>query len=322
MEKKVINFIRQSNYVIVIFALMLIGSIASLLTKGLNYGIDFKGGILIEVKTTEQIDITQMRQKIGTLGFEEVKLQELGNAGNEMMIHVSGGENEAEQKVVIEKIKATLSPDTQYNRIDVVGPKIGKELTKQSWIASIIALIAIALYITFRFEWQFAFVCLISVAFDLLVTLGLFSITGLDFNMTVVAGILSLAGYTTNDKVVNFDRIRENLKIYRKMKLVDLLNKSLTDTLSRTLLTSITTMLVLVVLIFIGGETLIGFAICLLYGIVIGTFSSIYLAVPLLRFFNISTIGAKAVETGPYAEAAKYEMQAKQQPLGPYRKRR
>lgn len=320
MEKKSFNFIRQSKFVVLLFALMAVCSLVSLLTRGLNYGIDFEGGILVEVKMTEEIDMAQMRAKMSALNFNEVNLQSVGNSGHEMMIHVAGGSDENEQKQVIEQIKATLAPDTQYNRIEVVGPKIGDELKHQSWIASIIALIAIALYISFRFEWQFAFVCLIAVAFDLFITLGLFSVTGMDFNMTVVAGLLSLAGYTTNDKVVNFDRVRENLKLYRKMSLNDLLNKSINDTLSRTILTSITTLLVLGILIFIGGKTLLGFSVCLFFGVIMGTFSSIYLAVPMLRFFNITTLAAKATETGPYAEAARFEMEAKKQPLGPYHK--
>ena len=199
---------------------------------------------------------------------------------------------------------------------------MSKEVSLVVAIVIIIALVAIALYITFRFEWQFALVCLLAVALDLLITLGLFSLTGLDFNMTVVAGFLSLAGYTTNDKVVNFDRVRENLKLYRKMSVNEILNKSINDTLSRTILTSITTLIVLFILIFIGGKTLLGFSVCLFFGVIMGTFSSIYLAVPMLRFFNIKDLATKkTVETGPYAEAARFEMEAKKQPLSAYRKR-
>ena len=154
--------------------------------------------------------------------------------------------------------------------------------------------------------------CLIALAHDLIITVGFFSLVGLDFNMTVVAGLLSMAGYVTNDKVVNFDRIRENLKLYRKMPIPELLNKSLNDTLSRTLLTSVTTMLMLIVLMFLGGETLFGFSVCLFLGIIIGTYSSLYIAVPLLRFFDLRNVGVKADETGPYAEAAKYELKAKE----------
>jgi len=238
-----------------------------------------------------------------------------------MLIHVVvDTSDKAEQDAVISQIKTTLGSDVEYQRIEVVGPKVGAELLQKSIWAAVLALVAIAVYIWFRFEWQFAFACLIALAHDLLVTVGLFAWTGLDFNMTVVAGLLSMAGYVTNDKVVNFDRIRENLKLYHKMPTDELLNKSLNDTLSRTLLTSVTTMLMLVILIFLGGETLYGFSICLLFGIVIGTYSSLYLAVPMLRFFDLRAVATKTEDLGPYAETAKYEMEAKKMPLGHYSK--
>ncbi len=309
-----INFVGQSKYAFIVALILIFVTITSLVKNGLNYGIDFLGGVLIEVENTEVIDMADMRAKTDQLNIGEVNLQSLGISGKEMIINVSANPNdEGAQARVVSQLKETLGPNVEYRRVEVVGPKVGDELFKKSFWASVFALLAISIYIWIRFEWQFSFVCLLALGFDLFITVGLFSLTGLDFNMTVIAGLLSLAGYTTNDKVVNFDRVRENLKLYRKMPTPDLLNKSLNDTLSRTLLTSITTMLVLVVLLLLGGSTLACFSICLLFGIVVGTLSSIYLAVPLLRFFNIRTIGARATEIGPYAEAAQFELKAKEE---------
>ncbi len=319
--KKQINFIAQSKFAFVLSAICIALSIFGIAYKGLDQGIDFVGGILVEVRSENNIDMADMRSKVDALKLGETNLQSIGTSGNEMLIHVVvDTTDKAKQDTVISQIKTTLGEGIEYRRIEVVGPKVGEELLNKSIWAAVLALAAIAIYIWFRFEWQFALACLLALAHDLLVTVGLFAWTGLDFNMTVVAGLLSMAGYVTNDKVVNFDRIRENLHLYRKMPTVELLNKSLNDTLSRTLLTSVTTMMMLLILIFFGGETLYGFSVCLLFGIVIGTYSSLYLAVPLLRFFDLRTVGAKVDETGPYAEAAKYEMEAKKQPLGRYSK--
>ena len=321
-EKKQINFIAQSKYAFVISVICIALSIFGIAYKGLDKGIDFVGGILVEVQSQETIDMGKMRSKVGALKLGETNLQSIGTSGNEMLIHVVvDTTDKAGQEKVISQIKETLGNEIEYRRIEVVGPKVGAELLEKSVLAAIFALLAIAAYIWFRFEWQFSLACLIALAHDLLLTVGLFAWTGLDFNMTVVAGLLSMAGYVTNDKVVNFDRVRENLKLYHKMPMSELLNKGLNEMLSRTLITSITTMIMLVILIFFGGETLFGFSVCLLFGVVIGTYSSLYLAVPMLRFFDLRSVGAKVDETGPYAEAAKYELEAKKAPLGRYSKR-
>ena len=317
--KKQINFVAQSKYAFIISAICVVLSIFGLFYKGLDKGIDFVGGVLIEVQSEQTIDMGKMRSQVSALKLGDTNLQSVGTSGNEMLIHVVvDTTDKAVQDKVISQIKGSLGDGFEYRRIEVVGPKVGAELLNKSIWAAVLALLAIAIYIWFRFEWQFSLVCLLALAHDLLVTVGLFCWAGLDFNMTVVAGLLSMAGYVTNDKVVNFDRIRENLKLYHKMPMPELLNKSLNEMLSRTLLTSITTMIMLVILIFFGGETLFGFSVCLLFGVVIGTYSSLYLAVPMLRFFDLRTVSAKPNETGPYAEASKYEMEAKKEPLGQY----
>lgn len=310
---KPIDFVSQSKYALIIAIVCCVISCASLAVRGLNYGIDFLGGVLIEVAVPEgapeqTIDMAHIRSTLGKLNFGEVNLQALGTEKKEMMIHVlAESQNEQSAAATVQKIKQALADQNlDYRRVEVVGPKIGDELARQSLIASLIALAAIALYIWIRFEWQFAVMCLITVAFDLFVTVGFFSVTGMDWNMTVVAGLLSLAGYTTNDKVVNFDRVRENLKLFRKWSLKDILNKSLNTTLSRTLLTSITTMLVLVALLILGGQTLRGFSVCLLFGVAIGTLSSLYIAVPMLRFFDIRNVGTTD-NVNPFFEAAQKE---------------
>ncbi len=309
---KKINFIAQSKYAFIVSLILIVATFFSLTFKGLNYGIDFQGGILIEIESPEVIDMSDMRSQISKMNLDEVNLQSLGTSGTEMMVHVLvDTADEKAQNEIVNQLKETLGENVDYRRIEVVGPKVGAELFKKSIIASICALLAISVYIWFRFEWQFSLACLIALAHDLILTVGLFSVFGFDFNMTVIAGLLSLAGYTTNDKVVNFDRVRENLRLYRKMPIPELLDKSMNQTLSRTILTSMTTILVLIILLAMGGETLSGFSICLLFGIIVGTYSSLYIAVPLLQFFDIRNVGAKADENGPYAEAAKYELQAK-----------
>lgn len=313
-----IDFIKQSRFSFVISLILIVVSIVSLNIKGLNYGIDFLGGILFEVQSSETIDMSDMRSKVDGLKLGgEANLQSIGTSGNEMLIHVLADTSDKQaQEEVISKIKTTLGEKVTYRRIEVVGPKVGSELLRKSLWASVFALLAIAIYIWFRFEWQFSLACLIALAHDLVLTVGLFSVLGLDFNMTVVAGLLSVAGYVTNDKVVNFDRIRENLKLFRKMPIPELLNKSLNEILSRTILTSITTIIVLLVLMFVGGETLFGFSVCLTFGVIVGTYSSLYIAVPLLRFFDLRKIGATASFQNPeYVEASRYEEEAKKAPL-------
>ena len=318
---KVFDFIGQSKKAFLLSAVLIVLSIVAICTKGLNYGIDFAGGILVEIKSEQKIDMAKMRKTVSDLKLGETNLQSVGTTGDEMLIHVVvDTTDKAGQEKIITQIKEALGKGIEYRRTEVVGPKVGADLLSKSIWAAIWALAAIALYIWFRFEWQFSLVCLIALAHDLLLTVGLFAWTGLDFNMTVVAGLLSMAGYVTNDKVVNFDRVRENLKLYHKMPIPELLNKGLNEMFSRTLITSVTTMIMLGVLIFLGGETLFGFSICLLFGVAVGTYSSLFLAVPALRFFDLRRIGTTATETGPYAEAAKYEMEAKKEPLGAYKK--
>ena len=285
-----------------IFSLMLvIASIFSLFWQGLNYGIDFRGGILIEVHSDTPLDIGDMRQTINDLKIGDISLQSIGDGDQDFLIHTLGrGDDEKTQMEMVEKIKSALGTGVIFQKVEVVGPKVGSELVYKSIIASILALLAIFIYIWVRFEWQFAVGCTLSLAFVMLTTVGIFSIFQIDFSLNVVAAILAVAGYATNDTIVSYDRVRENLRKYRKMELNALVNRSTNDTLSRTILTGTTTFLAVIVLLVLGGEALRGFSIAMLWGLLIGTFSYIYVAMPILSLFDVK----KTIEAGEGTSSA------------------
>ena len=266
---------------------LVIASISSFVIKGLNFGIDFQGGILVEVSTTKSVDISTLRKDLN--GLKDLSIQSAGLDGNIFLIQAQPEKNQTGTQVV-EQIKSFLGSDFNYERVEVIGPTIGEELKKNSLLASILALVAIAIYIWFRFEWPFAVGCLISLAFTLIVVLGLFSAFYWEFDMVVVAGVLSLAGYACNDTIVTYDRVRENLKKHRAKSTDDILNQGINETLSRTILTGVSTLVMIFVLLVMGGTTLRGFSLSLFFGILFGTFASIFVAVPLLRYFDIKVL--------------------------------
>lgn len=266
---------------------LIITSISSFVVRGLNFGIDFQGGILVEVSTTKEVDIAKLRKDLN--GLKDLSIQSAGLEGNIFLIQAQPEKDQTGAQVV-EQIKSILGSDFKYERVEVIGPTIGEELKKNSLLASILALLAIAIYIWFRFEWPFAVGCLISLAFTLIVVLGLFSAFYWEFDMVVVAGVLSLAGYACNDTIVTYDRVRENLKKHRAKSTDAILNQGINETLSRTILTGISTLVMIFVLIIMGGTTLRGFSLSLFFGILFGTFASIFVAVPLLRYFDIKIL--------------------------------
>lgn len=278
--------IRKIGFTIAL--IMVIASVASFCVKGLNYGIDFQGGILVEVSSQKPVDISKVRQDLN--GLKDLSIQSAGLDGQLLLIQAQPEKGETGTQVV-EKIKSILGADYIYERVEVIGPTIGEELKQNSLLASVLALIAIAIYIWFRFEWPFAIGCLISLAFTLIAVVGLFSAFNWEFDMVVVAGILSLAGYACNDTIVTYDRVRENLKKHRAKPTDDILNQGINETLSRTILTGISTLVMIFVLLVMGGTTLRGFSLSLFLGILLGTYASIFVAVPLLRYFNIKTLG-------------------------------
>lgn len=267
---------------------LVLASIASFVVKGLNFGIDFQGGILVEVSSTKSVDISTLRKDLN--GLKDLSIQSAGLDGNIFLIQAQPEKGQTGTQVV-DQIKSILGSDFNYERVEVIGPTIGEELKKNSLLASVLALLAIAIYIWFRFEWPFAVGCLISLAFTLIVVLGLFSAFYWEFDMVVVAGVLSLAGYACNDTIVTYDRVRENLKKHRAKSTDAILNQGINETLSRTILTGISTLVMIFVLLVMGGTTLRGFSLSLFFGILFGTFASIFVAVPLLRYFDIKVLG-------------------------------
>jgi len=277
-----VNFLRFRQIGMGLSLLLCLASAILFTTKGLNYGIDFQGGILVEVRTPGPANIGQIRGQISALGLGNIEIQEFGQS-TDVLIRIErqpGGAKEQNQAV--EKVKSTLGSDVDYRRIEFVGPKVSGELVEAGVTAVLLALAAMLLYIWFRFEWQFGVGAVVALVHDVLLTIGIFCLLGLEFNLSTVAAILTIAGYSINDTVVVYDRVRENLRKYKVMELTDLLNLSLNDTLSRTLLTSITTLLALFILYFFGGEVLKGFSFAMIWGVLVGTYSSLMVATPLL----------------------------------------
>ena len=277
-----VNFLRFRQIGMGLSLLLCLASAILFTTKGLNYGIDFQGGILVEVRTSGPANIGQIRGQISALGLGNIEIQEFGQS-TDVLIRIErqpGGAKEQNQAV--EKVKSTLGSDVDYRRIEFVGPKVSGELVEAGVTAVLLALAAMLLYIWFRFEWQFGVGAVVALVHDVLLTIGIFCLLGLEFNLSTVAAILTIAGYSINDTVVVYDRVRENLRKYKVMELTDLLNLSLNDTLSRTLLTSITTLLALFILYFFGGEVLKGFSFAMIWGVLVGTYSSLMVATPLL----------------------------------------
>jgi preprotein translocase subunit SecF len=266
-------------------ALLTIGSIVLFLVQGLNYGIDFAGGTLIEVRSLSgPADLAGMRTTLNGLGLGEVSLQGFGSP-NDVLIRVGRqpGDDKA-QSVAVDKVKQALGQGVEYRRTEVVGPKVGGELIKAGVIATVLALLAIAAYVWLRFEWQFGVGAMLSTLHDTLTTVGLFSLLQLEFNLTTLAAILTIAGYSVNDTVVIYDRMRETLRKYKTMEFGALINKSLNETLSRTILTVSTVALVVLAFLYFGGAVLHGLSIAMLWGVVIGTYSSLFIAAPLLFY--------------------------------------
>jgi preprotein translocase subunit SecF len=261
-------------------------SIVMLLVQGLNFGIDFRGGILIEVRAAEAVDMAATRVKLNTLGLGEVALQEFG-ANTDMLIRVQeqpGGE--AAQQKAVDTVRSALGAAFEYRRVELVGPTVGAELIKAGIIATVLACLGIGAYIWYRFEWQYGLAALIALLHDVITTLGIFALTQYDFNLSTVAAVLTIAGYSINDTVVVFDRVRENARKFRALPLAELLNQSCNETLSRTILTSSTTFISVLSLYLVGGEALHGFSFAMLWGIIAGTYSSVLLACPLLIYLK------------------------------------
>ena len=284
-----IDFVSKRPFAFGFSILLILISISTFLVQGLNLGIDFRGGVLIEVETNGPADIEKLRDVLGNLGLGEIQVQEFGNP-NDVLIRVQqqdGGEKAQQDAVVL--IKEALGDYAkEYRRTESVGPTVGAELIRAAILAVSLALGAILIYIWIRFEWQFGVGAIIALSHDVLTTVGLFAVTQLEFNLATVAAVLTIAGYSINDTVVIYDRVREELRRYKKLSIPDLLNLSVSKTLSRTFLTSMTTLIALVALATLGGPIIRDFSLAMIWGVLIGTYSSIFVAVPALLVFKLS----------------------------------
>ena len=303
-DKTDIPFLRWRKGLFAFSIALAIISVVLLFAKGLNFGIDFEGGILIEVGTERPADIADMRVTLGDLGLGEVNLQEFGSV-TEVLIRIERqpGDSEAQQvavTVVREALEKKYAGELTFRRTEFVGPKVGAELIQAGIIAMIASIVLMLIYIWFRFELPFAIGAIIALVHDVLLTLGMFALFGLDFNLATVAAILLIVGYSMNDTVVVYDRVRENLRKYKKMPLVELLNVSVNDTLARTVMTSLTTLLALGALLIFGGEVIRDFTIAMIWGVFVGTYSSIFVASAILMYVKpgIGTNVAQSDFTG------------------------
>ena len=291
-----IKFVRLKLMAFVASLVLALISIIAVIFIGLNLGIDFRGGILIEVRT-ENIDISDLRLEVSNLEIGEVSIQEFGSS-TDFLIRVERqlGTDKAQQ-VAVEKIKNklnnTFSNKIEYRRLEFVGPTVSKDLVQKGILAIFFAVIAMLAYIWFRFELPFAMGAVIALIHDVVLTLGVFSIVGLEFNLATVAAILLIIGYSMNDTVVVYDRVRENLRKFKKMNFEELIDKSVNETLARTINTTATTILALLALYFLGGQIISDFSFAMLWGIIVGTYSSIFIASTILTFLNVRSYSEK-----------------------------
>jgi preprotein translocase subunit SecF len=282
-------WLRRFNFPVSIVLSLL--SVVLFFTIGPDYGIDFRGGSLIEIRPLQQTtNVAQVRATLAALDLGDVQVQEVSDIGGETNILIrveqqAGGEEA--QQVAVTKVREAFGDTVEFRRIEVVGPRVSSELAYNGTVALVVTLAAILVYVWFRFEWQFAIGAIIATSHDVLMTLGFFVVGGLEFNISSIAAILTIVGYSLNDTVVVYDRIRENLRKYRKMPLSDLLDRSVNETLTRTVMTSLTTVLVLLALFIFGGSVIRSFVAAMIFGVVIGTYSSIYIAAPILIYFNL-----------------------------------
>jgi preprotein translocase subunit SecF/SecD/SecF fusion protein len=274
-------------------------SLGLCMTLGLNYGVDFKGGSLIELKTKSgNADISALRDKLNGLGVGSVQIQEFGTPDDVLIRLEEQPGGEAAQQVALKKVTAATDADYVQRRVEVVGPAVSSELRVTGFIAVAAGILAIVAYVWFRFEWQFAVGAVVALTHDVLVTAGIFSFFQFQFDLSTVAALLTILGYSVNDTVVVSDRIRENLRKYKKMELNELLNLSINETLSRTILTGATALAVLLSLYIFGGEVIRSFNLAMLLGVIVGTYSSIFIAAPLLGYLGVKrdwSDAAKAV---------------------------
>ena len=283
-----ISFNKYYNKFNILSSILVIISLVLLIFKGLNFGIDFKGGTLIELRSANsKINVSSLRDNLNQMNLGDISVKNFGNE-TDFLIKFEINDN----KKIIEEIKINLDKsfgsNFNFRRVENVGPKVSAELLKSGIIAISVALVLMLIYIWIRFEWQFSLGAILALFHDVIVTLGLFSLLGLEINLSIIAAVLTIVGYSMNDTVVIFDRVRENLRKYSDIKIFELTNISINETLSRTIITSVTTLLALLSIFFFGGEVLKGFSLAMIFGVIFGTYSSIYIANTILVRLRVS----------------------------------
>jgi len=309
-ENTAIPFTKYRNGAFALSLVAVVIAIGAFTTQGLNFGIDFRGGTLIEIETVEDADLGVIRSTLGDLGLGDVQVQTFGEP-NDLLIKVEQQDatdeltNEQAQQAAAAMVLATLEelePGFELRRTEVVGGQVSGELVRAGTFAVFGALFFMLLYIWFRFEWQFAVGAVAALAHDVILTIGMFALVQIEFNLSIIAAILTIVGYSMNDTVVVYDRIRENMRRYKKLALPELLNGAINQTLSRTTMTSVTTLIALFSLFFLGGEVLRGFSFAMIWGVFIGTYSSIFIAAPILILTGLRRDGAPAAPTETKAD--------------------
>ncbi len=283
-------FLKYRNVGFALAIAFTLAAIALVAFRGLNFGVDFAGGLMIEARFEEPVVVDRLRTEVNALGAGQGNLQTFGDPRTvAIRLPLPPGDDEAVQRTVADvqqKLRAAY-PGVEFRRVETVSGKVSGELVRQAALAVLFAMIGISLYIWFRFEWQFGVGALLALVHDVAVTLGLFSLFQWEFNLPIIAAVLTIVGYSLNDTIVVYDRIRENLRKYRKMDMIPLLDLSLNETLSRTIVTSLTMIIALATLVLFGGDVLFGFAIAMLIGVFVGTFSSIYIGAPILMWLGV-----------------------------------
>ena len=295
---KTYNFLKYKTFFISISLILFLSSIFFFVFKGLNYGVDFKGGTVIEMKFDNTFSSDRLRNSLNKLNLGDVKVKEFGSNIEFLATIEKKGDNNF-ISTIKNHLEKDLSQTINFRRVEVVGSKISEELTKAGIYSVVIALLLMLFYIWVRFEWQFSLGAIIALVHDVIITIGAFSVVGYEFGLSIVAAVLTIVGYSMNDTVVIYDRIREYLKKDDQKDLQELINESLNSTLSRTLKTSLTTLLALVSIYFFGGEILKGFSFALIWGVLIGTYSSIFVAAPVLIYFNVKRDWSEKVDNTP-----------------------
>jgi len=279
-----ISFLKYHKTTAYLALFLILASFLSLSIRGLNLGIDFSGGILIEARLQEKVNISEVRKVLTINKIEKANIQNFDQ--NDIMIRISKGKNQDQTIKIIQETLSEHFSGIEYRKIDFVGPQIGSELIQKGFFAIILSFLSIMIYIWARFDWQFGVGAITAIIHDIILTFGFFSITQLEFNLTSIAALLTIIGYSINDSVVIYDRIRENLIKFKKMKIENIVNNSLNSTLSRTILTSAMTLISLLALVLFGGEILKSFSLAVFFGIIIGTFSSIFISAPILLYID------------------------------------